>query len=321
MLAEDNLLADNARGVFMEGTHRVTLRANVIAGSDAALVMVRLRGRHPHRGRPVRRQHVTPQPGGASGSDAVSSPGTSGLTTPNPISTATAAATAPTDYASVFDHFRGNLTAADLMADGFAGAALAAAEQAFPDPGATPAVRRPRLPRSRVPRGSTACRMPNRRAGDRVAAVLLSAGVSAGAALGADRRSSHAEAGAVIALRAVHQAVRERTWPLTVSRWRSSVGSVVALLGPNGSGKTTSLKAAAGLVQAIGGGRVVLGTPGPTGRRYPRRGTGVLSSSHRRVTFPDGADRAREVADVLTGRCVRPPRGKGVADVLRLSPP
>ena len=33
---------------------------------------------------------------------------------------------------SVFDHFRGNLTAADLLSDSFAAAAIGAAERAFP---------------------------------------------------------------------------------------------------------------------------------------------------------------------------------------------
>jgi nitrous oxidase accessory protein len=32
----------------------------------------------------------------------------------------------------VFDHFRGNLTAADILADSFAAAAVGAAERAFP---------------------------------------------------------------------------------------------------------------------------------------------------------------------------------------------
>jgi nitrous oxidase accessory protein len=38
----------------------------------------------------------------------------------------------PYRLTSVFDHFRGNLTAADILSDSFAAAAIGAAEKAFP---------------------------------------------------------------------------------------------------------------------------------------------------------------------------------------------
>ena len=38
-LAEDNLLADNARGIFLEGSYRNVFRRNVVAESDAAIVL------------------------------------------------------------------------------------------------------------------------------------------------------------------------------------------------------------------------------------------------------------------------------------------
>ena len=43
VLAEHNLIADNARGVFIEGSERITIHENVIAQSDIALVDLRLR--------------------------------------------------------------------------------------------------------------------------------------------------------------------------------------------------------------------------------------------------------------------------------------
>lgn len=61
-------------------------------------------------------------------------------------------------------------------------------------------------------------------------------------------------------------------------------GEVVALLGPNGSGKTTSLKAAAGLVKPSRG-TVLVGNPGrPSGEPEARR---CLSFLPQRVAFQE----------------------------------
>ncbi len=70
-------------------------------------------------------------------------------------------------------------------------------------------------------------------------------------------------------------------------------GEVVALLGPNGSGKTTSLKAAAGLVHPTSG-EVLLGQPGrPAGEAAARQ---ALSFLPQRVSFPESLS-GREVLE------------------------
>jgi Cu-processing system ATP-binding protein len=68
-------------------------------------------------------------------------------------------------------------------------------------------------------------------------------------------------------------------------------GETLALLGPNGSGKTTTLKAAAGLITPTAG-EVLLGEPGRSARAPSARS--VVSYLPQRVTFPDA----------LTGRDV-----------------
>ncbi|MBM3750345.1 MAG: ABC transporter ATP-binding protein [Acidimicrobiia bacterium] len=72
-----------------------------------------------------------------------------------------------------------------------------------------------------------------------------------------------------------------------------AAGEVVALLGPNGSGKTTSIKAAAGLVRPTEG-RVLLGAPGRSALEADARR--VCSFLPQRVTFPESLT-GREVAE------------------------
>jgi Cu-processing system ATP-binding protein len=83
-----------------------------------------------------------------------------------------------------------------------------------------------------------------------------------------------------------HRAVDDLTF--TVGR-----GEIVALLGPNGSGKTTSIKAAAGLIRPSSG-EVLLGEPGrPAGDPTARR---IASFMPQKVTFPDSLS-GREVVE------------------------
>jgi len=70
-------------------------------------------------------------------------------------------------------------------------------------------------------------------------------------------------------------------------------GEVVALLGPNGSGKTTTLKAAAGLIRPTSG-EVTLGDPPrPASEPAARR---ALSYLPQKVSFPDALT-GREVVE------------------------
>jgi len=90
-------------------------------------------------------------------------------------------------------------------------------------------------------------------------------------------------------------------------------GSVVALLGPNGSGKTTSIKAAAGLVRPTSG-RVLLGEAGraatdPDARR-------ICSFLPQRVSFPEALT-GREVVEFY--RRLRGAPGEATDRVLKFA--
>jgi nitrous oxidase accessory protein len=161
--AESNLIADNARGIFLEGSARNVFRRNVVAESDAAIVLYDSCSATRFDGNSfvgnltplefVGRRTDTRFDGNYwSGNDVPDLDGDGRSDRPYRLS-------------STFDHFRANLTAADLFTQSLGAAALAAAERAFPvlDPSPVedraPLARAPELPE--VPRPSRDAPGPN----------------------------------------------------------------------------------------------------------------------------------------------------------------
>ena len=163
VVAEDNLIADNARGIFMDDVYRGTFRRNVVAGSDAGVVL--------YQGAADNRfednafvGNMTPLSLVGRRTDTVFL-GNYWSGNEEPDLDGDGRSDRPYRLSSVFDHFRGNLTAADLLSDSVAASALAAAERAFPVlapvavEDARPRVRPPVLPR--VPRPGGRARGPS----------------------------------------------------------------------------------------------------------------------------------------------------------------
>jgi nitrous oxidase accessory protein len=130
VIAEDNLIADNARGIFLEGSYRNTFRRNVVAASDMAIVLYDSSGDNTFEQNSFvanmtplslvgKRTDTTFDGNYWSGNDEPDLDGDGVSDRPYPLF-------------DVFDHFRGNLTAADLFSAGFAATALSVAERTFP---------------------------------------------------------------------------------------------------------------------------------------------------------------------------------------------
>ena len=130
VIATENLIADNARGVFVEGGTRIVFERNVIAASDEALVLydsntgVRFEGNSFIA-------NLSPLHLVGRRTDTVVR-GNYWSDHRQPDLDDDGVADRPYRLSSVFDHLRGNLTAADLFAQGIAAHAIGAAERTFP---------------------------------------------------------------------------------------------------------------------------------------------------------------------------------------------
>lgn len=130
VVATDNLIADNARGIFLEGSYRNHFLRNIVAQSDIALVIYDSSGGNVFEGNAFI-GNLTPL--------SLSGKRTDTRFDRNYWSDQDALdldsdgiADRPYRLSNVFDHVRGNLTAADLFSQSTAAAALGAAERVFP---------------------------------------------------------------------------------------------------------------------------------------------------------------------------------------------
>jgi len=130
VLAEDNLLADNARGLFVEGSARNTFRRNVIVGSDAAVVLYDSVSENVFQENSFVANR-TPLLLVGRRTDTVFS-GNYYSSNLEPDLDGDGESDRPFNLSSVFDHFRGNVIAADLLVDTPAAAMVALAENTFP---------------------------------------------------------------------------------------------------------------------------------------------------------------------------------------------
>jgi nitrous oxidase accessory protein len=178
LVAEDNLIADNARGLFLEGSHRNTFRRNVIAVSDVAIVLFDSSLGNVFEGNAFVANHSPLELVGRRSDTKFD--GNYWSDAREPDLDGDGIRDRPYRISSVFDHFRGNLTAAELFAQGPGARALAAAEETFPVLAPTtvqdhhPLVRPPHLPAVPLPDASTT---PRQSAGLLAASFALAAGL------------------------------------------------------------------------------------------------------------------------------------------------
>lgn len=130
LLAEDNLIIDNARGLFLDGSNRNTFRRNLIAVSDAALVIYASVSGNVFRDNAFV-GNLTPLELVGRRTDTIFD-GNYWSDADEPDLDGDGFRDRPYRIVNVFDHFRGRTVASDLLSRGPAARALAAAERAFP---------------------------------------------------------------------------------------------------------------------------------------------------------------------------------------------
>ena len=130
VVAEDNLIADNARGIFLEGSYRNQFRGNVIVESDTAVVLYDSSAGNVFAGNAFI-GNLTPLTLSGRRTDTRFD-GNYWSSNDEPDLDGDGRSDRPYRLSSVFDHLRGNLTAADIMTPGFAASALGLAERTFP---------------------------------------------------------------------------------------------------------------------------------------------------------------------------------------------
>ena len=129
-LAEDNLIADNARGMFLEGSRRNLFRRNLIGESDSAIVLYDSCAENRFTGNSFI-GNLTPLTLVGRRTDTLFE-GNYWSDNDEPDLDGDGRSDRPYTLSNLFDHLRGNLTAADLMAQSTAASALAIAERSFP---------------------------------------------------------------------------------------------------------------------------------------------------------------------------------------------
>jgi len=156
VVAEDNLLADNARGIFLEDSYRNVFRRNVVAESDTALVVYGSCGKNRFEGNSFL-ANLTPLTLVGKRTDTLFD-GNYWSDNDEPDLDGDGRSDRPYRLSNVFDHLRGNLLAADLFAQSFAAQAIGVAERTFPvleqvaALDNAPLARPPDLPRVPTPR-------------------------------------------------------------------------------------------------------------------------------------------------------------------------
>ncbi|HYB52709.1 MAG TPA: nitrous oxide reductase family maturation protein NosD, partial [Thermoanaerobaculia bacterium] len=177
--AESNLVADNARGLFLEGSTGNRFLRNVIAESDVAVVLYDSCSENRFEQNSFV-GNMTPLSLVGRRTDT-NFDGNYWSDNEEPDLDGDGRSDRPYRLSSVFDHLRGNLSAADLFTQGFAASALGMAERAFPvlDPlpveDHAPLVYPPRL--DAVPRDSHRQAGPDA-AGLAACGIALSAGAA-----------------------------------------------------------------------------------------------------------------------------------------------